>query len=128
MRHVPTESAALLLVEQPDAGLLRLAAECGGTIVTNDAAFRQTAEEQGVPVMTLHELVLALAPRHRRGDEIDVQITKAGRNPNEGIAHADDGTMIVVEGGQRHVGTTITVTVTSVLQTEAGRMLFAVPK
>jgi uncharacterized protein YacL len=128
MRSVPTETATLLLVEQPDARLLRLAAECGGTIATNDATFRRIAEEQGVPVMTVHELALALAPKVRRDDEIDVQIAKAGKNPNEGIAYLDDGTMVVVEGGQRHVGARITVTVTSVLRTVAGKMVFASPK
>jgi uncharacterized protein YacL len=128
MRYAPTETATLLLVEQPDARLLRLAAECGGTIVTNDATFRQTAEEQGVPVMTVHELALALAPKHRRGEEIDVRITKIGQNRNEGIAYLDDGTMVVVEGAQHHVGATITITVTGVLQTGAGKMVFAVPK
>jgi uncharacterized protein YacL len=128
MRNVPMETATLLLMEQPDARLLRWAAECGGTIVTNDATLRQSAEEQGVPVMTVHELALALAPKVRRGDEIDVQITKTGQNRNEGIAYLDDGTMIVVEGGQHHVGATITVTVTLVLQTGAGKMAFAIPK
>jgi uncharacterized protein YacL len=128
MRYVPTETTTLLLVEQPDAQLLRWAAECGGTIVTNDAMFRQTAEEQGVPVMTVNELALALQPKYRQGDEIDVQIRKPGQNRNEGIAYLDDGTMVVVEGGQRHVGATITITVTSVLQTVAGKMVFAIPK
>ena len=128
MSYFPTETATLLLVEQPDARLLRLAAECGGTIVTNDATFRQTAEEQGVPVMTVHELSLALEPKVRRGDEIDLLITKIGKNPNEGIAYLDDGTMVVVEGGQWHVGETITITVTSVLKTAAGKMVFAAPK
>jgi uncharacterized protein YacL len=128
MRHVPMETATLLLVDQPDARLLQLAAECGGTIVTNDATFRQTAEEQGVPAMTVHELALALEPKVRRGDEIDVQITKRGKNGNEAIAYLDDGTMVVVEGGQGHVGTMITVMVTGVLKTAAGRMVFAIPK
>jgi uncharacterized protein YacL len=127
MRTVPTETATLLLVEQPDARLLQWAAECGGTIVTNDATLRQTAEEQGVPAMTVHELALALAPKVRRGEEIEVLITKAGKNQNEGIAYLDDGTMIVVEGGHHYVGATITVTVTGVLQSLAGKMVFASP-
>jgi uncharacterized protein YacL len=127
MPFVPPETTTLLLVKQPDARLLRLATECGGTVVTNDPTFRQTAEEQGVPVMTVHELAVALRPKHRRGDAIDVQITKIGQNRTEGIAYLDDGTMVAVEGGQHHVGATITVTVTSVLQTVAGKMLFATP-
>ena len=56
-----------------------------------------------------------------------IQITKTGQNQDEGIAYLDDGTMVVVEGGQRHVGATITVTVTGVLQTAAGKMVFAIP-
>jgi predicted RNA-binding protein with TRAM domain len=127
MRNGLSETATMLLVEQPDARLLRLAAECGGMIATNDAAFRQTAEEQGVPVMAMHELALALGPKVRQGEEIDVQITKIGKNRNEGIAYLDDGTMVVVEGGQHHVGATITVTVTSILKTLAGQMVFARP-
>jgi uncharacterized protein YacL len=80
MRNFPPETATLLLVEEPDARLLQLAAECGGTLVTNDSTLRQTAEEQGVPVMTVHELALALGPKVRRGDEIEVQIAKTGQN------------------------------------------------
>ena len=127
MRNFPTETATLLLVEWPDARLLQLAAECGGTLVTNDSTLRQTAGEQGVPVITVHELALALGPKVRRGDVIEVQIAKTGQNQDEGIAYLDDGTMVVVEGGQRHVGATITVTVTGVLQTAAGKMVFAIP-
>ena len=128
MPSVPPETATLLLVQQPDARLLQWAAECGGTIVTNDAAFRQTAAEQAVPVMTVQELALALRPKVRHGDQIDVRITKPGKNRNEGIAYLDDGTMVVVEGGHLHVGASITVTVTSILQTAAGNMVFAIPK
>jgi uncharacterized protein YacL len=127
MRNFPTETTTLLLVERPDARLLQWAAECGGTLVTSSSTLRQTAAEQGVPVMTVHELALALGPKVRRGDEIEVQITKTGQNQDEGIASLDDGTMVVVEGGQRHVGATITVTVTGVLQTAAGKMVFAIP-
>jgi hypothetical protein len=125
MRDFPTQSTTLLLVEHPDARLLPVAAECGGTIVTNDATLRQTAEEQGIPVMALHEFALALAPKVRRGDEIEVEIIKPGQNRNEGIAYLDDGTMVVVEGGQRHVGAKRTVTVTGILQNTAGKMVFA---
>jgi predicted RNA-binding protein with TRAM domain len=127
MRNGLSETATLLLVEQPDDRLLRWAAECGGMIVTNDAAFRQTAEEQRVPVMAMHDLALALGPKVRQSEEIDVRITKIGKNRNEGIAYLDDGTMVVVEGGQHHVGATITVTVTSILKTLAGQMVFARP-
>ena len=128
MRNVPTETGTFLLVEQPDARLIQWAAECGGTIVTNDAAFRQTAEEQSVPVMSVHELALALEPKVRRGEEIDLRIEKTGKNPGEGIAYLDDGTMVVVEGGQRSVGETVTVTVTGVLKSAVGKMVFAIPK
>jgi uncharacterized protein YacL len=127
MRNFPTETAMLLLADGPDARLLQWAVECGGTLVTNNSTLRQTAAEQGVPVMTVHELALALGPKVRRGDEIELQIMKTGQNPDEGIAYLDDGTMVVVERGQRHVGATITVTVTGVLQTVAGKMVFAIP-
>src|SRR5688572_30447983 len=116
MRSIPLDTATFLLIEQPDARLVQLAEECGGTIVTNDANLRQSAEAQGVPVMGVSELTLALRPKVRPGDELEVTIRKPGKNPNEGIAYLDDGTMVVVERAQRQVGANIKITVTEVLQ------------
>jgi uncharacterized protein YacL len=83
------------------------------------------AELQGVPVLNVNELANALKPVVLPGEEMNVTIIKEGKEPNQGIAYLDDGTMVVVEGAKRHIGETVNVIVASVLQTVAGKMIFA---
>ena len=85
------------------------------------------AEFQGVSVLNINELANAVKPVVLPGEEMVVQVIKDGKETGQGIAYLDDGTMIVVDGGKKHVGETIDVMVTSVLQTAAGRMIFAKP-
>jgi uncharacterized protein YacL len=111
--------------DQVDSKLVRLAKHLGGTIVTNDFNLNKVAELQGVPVLNVNELANALKPVVLPGEEMSVTIIKEGKEPNQGIAYLDDGTMVVVEGAKRHIGETVNVIVASVLQTVAGKMIFA---
>jgi len=111
-----------------DARLIKLAKLLGGAIVTNDYNLNKVAELQGVKVLNVNELANALKPMVLPGEEMAVYIIKDGKESGQGVAYLDDGTMIVVDGGKRHIGETIDVLVTSVLQTAAGRMIFARPK
>jgi len=88
----------------------------------------KVAEFQGVPVLNINELANAVKPVVLPGEEMVVQVIKDGKESGQGVAYLDDGTMIVVDGGKKHIGETIDVMVTSVLQTAAGRMIFAKPK
>ena len=94
-------------------------------IVTCDAAMSRAAEKAGVAVMNLNDLACALRPTVQMGDLLDVRIVKAGREATQGVGYTPDGTMVVVEGGRDAVGQVLHVQVSSVLQTSAGRMIFA---
>lgn len=108
-----------------DVKLLRLATELNGLVVTNDYNLNKVAALSGMKVLNLNDLAGALKPAVIAGEELALSITKEGKEPNQGVGYLDDGTMIVVEGGRAHVGQTVTVIVTSVLQTSAGRMIFS---
>ncbi|HLV81327.1 MAG TPA: TRAM domain-containing protein, partial [Chthonomonadaceae bacterium] len=103
----------------------KLAKALEGAIVTNDFNLNKVAALQGVQVLNVNELANALKPVVLPGEEMTVGIVKEGKEPNQGVAYLDDGTMIVVEDGRRFIGATLGVTVTSVLQTVAGKMIFA---
>lgn len=108
-----------------DSRLVKLAQRMGGKVVTNDYNLNKVCELQGVPVLNINELANAVKPVVLPGEEMDVQIIKDGKESGQGIAYLDDGTMIVVDGGRSYIGDEISVLVTSVLQTAAGRMIFA---
>ncbi len=115
-------------IAEVDSKLVRLAKTINGKIVTNDFNLNKVCELQGVKVLNINELANAVKPVVLPGEEMAVQIIKEGKESGQGVAYLDDGTMIVVEEGRRHIGETIEVLVTSVLQTAAGRMIFARPK
>lgn len=115
-------------IEEVDSKLLKLAQTLSGKVVTNDFNLNKVAEVQGVPVLNINELSNAVKPVVIPGEEMTVDVVKDGKESSQGVAYLDDGTMIVVEGGKKHIGSTIDVIVTSVLQTAAGRMIFAKPK
>ena len=96
--------------------------------MTNDYNLNRIAELQNVKVLNLTELAKALRPVILPGETLTVRLVKEGREAQQALAYLDDGTMIVVEGGRHYMGMTIEVTVTRVLQTVAGRMIFAHPK
>lgn len=114
-------------VAEVDMKLLKLAQKMNGMVVTNDFNLNKVAELQGVIVLNINELANAVKPVVLPGEEMTVHVVKDGKESNQGVAYLDDGTMIVVEGGRRYMNETIDVLVTSVLQTAAGRMIFAKP-
>ena len=115
-------------IAEVDAKLLKLAQVLNGKVVTNDFNLNKVAEFQGVPVLNINELANAIKPVLLPGEEMKVMVMKDGKESSQGIAYLDDGTMIVVEGGRKFINEEIIVVVTSVLQTAAGRMIFAKPK
>ena len=108
-----------------DAKLVRLARERNGKLVTNDYNLNRVAHVEGVAVLNVNELANAVKPIVLPGEELHVAIIRDGKEQHQGVGYLDDGTMIVVEHGKRLIGESIDVTVTSVLQTVAGRMIFA---
>ena len=112
-------------ISEVDAKLVRLAKQAQAAIITNDYNLNKVAGIQGVKVLNINELANAIKPVVIAGEEMHVYLVKEGKEPNQAIAYLDDGTMIVVENGRHSIGTSISVVVTSVLQTAAGRMIFA---
>lgn len=111
--------------DEVDSKLVKLAKELNGMIVTNDFNLNKVAELQGVQVLNINELANALKPVVLPGEEMTVTIIKEGKEPNQGVAYLEDGTMIVVEGARRRIGESLEVITSSVLQTVAGKMIFA---
>ena len=111
-----------------DARLVRLAQELGGKLITNDYNLNRVAHVEGIPVLNVNELANAVKPVVLPGEELHVEVTREGKETHQGVGYLDDGTMIVVEHGRRLIGEETDVVVTSVLQTVAGRMIFARPK
>ena len=112
-------------VAEVDAKLLCLAREINAAVITNDYNLNKVAGIQGIKVLNINELANAIKPVVISGEEMLVTLMKEGREPGQAIGYLEDGTMIVVENGRRFVGKTATVVVNSVLQTAAGRMIFA---
>ncbi len=115
-------------IGEVDSKLVKLAKALQGKVVTNDFNLNKVCELQGVSVLNINDLANAVKPVVLPGEEIVVQVIKDGKEFGQGVAYLDDGTMIVVEGGREYIGMTMEVLVTSVLQTSAGRMIFAKPK
>jgi uncharacterized protein YacL len=111
-----------------DAKLVVLARERGAKLVTNDYNLNRVAHVEGVAVLNINELANALKPVLLPGDDLRVAVIREGREAHQGVGYLDDGTMIVIENGRRLIGETVDVAVTSALQTNAGRMIFARPK
>ncbi len=114
-----------LELKEVDAKLVRLAQILNAKILTTDFNLNKIAEIQGIKVLNINDLANAIKPVFLPGEEIDVKITKEGKEYNQGVAYLDDGTMVVVDNSKHLIGQTIGVVVTSVLQTSAGRMIFA---
>ncbi len=108
-----------------DAKLVALAQQRNGAILTTDYNLNRIAQLQGVRVMNLNQLANALKPAFLPGEELRVKVVQEGKEPGQGVAFLDDGTMVVVEGGSASIEAELDVTVTRILQTVAGRMIFA---
>jgi uncharacterized protein YacL len=115
-------------LEEVDAKLVALARDTGAAILTNDYNLNRVAELQGIRVLNINELANAVKAVVHPGEELSVRIIQEGKEPGQGVGYLDDGTMIVVEGGSRFLDQEIGISVTRVLQTVAGRMIFAQPR
>ena len=115
-------------IAEVDSKLLKLAQKLGGKVITNDFNLNKVAEFQGVPVLNINDLANAIKPIVIPGEEMKIVVIKDGKESTQGIGYLDDGTMIVIEDGKKFIGEEIFIIVTSVLQTSAGRMIFAKPK
>ena len=130
MREKLTDAMVILDVDyedmtEVDLKLIRLSMDKHWKLITNDFNLNKIATLQGVEVLNLNDLANAIKPKMMSGETLLVRIMKAGKEPHQGVAYLDDGTMIVVENGVDYVDQTVNVVVTSVLQTSAGRMIFA---
>lgn len=119
--EVPGES-------EVDAKLVALALTRSRVIMTNDFNLNRVAALQGVRVMNINSLANAVKPAVLPGEELRVRVIQEGKEAGQGVGFLDDGTMIVIEGGARHIDRDLDVSVTRVLQTVAGRMIFAQPR
>lgn len=111
-------------IKEVDGKLIQLTKVLDGLLVTNDFNLNKVAELQEVEVLNINELANALRPVVLPGEVMNVRIIKEGKEPGQGVAYLDDGTMVVVDEGEDFMGKTMDVVVTSVLQTTAGRMIF----
>ena len=111
-----------------DGKLVVVAKKTNAAILTNDFNLNRVAELQGVKVLNINELANAVKPVVLPGEEMTVDIIQEGKEAGQGVAYLDDGTMIVVENGRKHINSSLDIVVTRVLQTAAGRMIFAHPK
>ena len=112
-------------ISEVDSKLVKLAREKNYKIVTNDYNLNKVAELQGVAVLNINDLAIAVKPAVIPGEQIFVQLVKSGKEEGQGVAYLEDGTMIVVENGSQCIGKEVPVSITSVLQTSAGKMIFA---
>jgi uncharacterized protein YacL len=114
-------------VREVDDKLVMLSKQLGCPVLTNDYNLNRVAELQGVAVLNINELANAVKAVFLPGEAMQVKVIQEGKEAGQGVAYLDDGTMIVVEDGRRHLNHTLNVIVTKVLQTAAGRMIFARP-
>lgn len=112
-------------ISDVDNKLLRLAQDLNATVITNDYNLGKVAQVQGVRILNVNELAGALRAVWLPGETMTVNVVQAGKGPNQGVAFLDDGTMIVLENGRPYIGGQVAAEVSSVLQTAAGRMIFA---
>jgi uncharacterized protein YacL len=110
--------------DEVDQQLMSLAIELSGRVLTNDFNLNKIAQLRGVDVININELANALKPVVLPGERMHVRLMKPGEEPGQGVGYLEDGTMVVVEQGRQHVDEEVEFTVTSVLQTSAGKMIF----
>ncbi|HEX6655431.1 MAG TPA: PIN domain-containing protein [Candidatus Limnocylindria bacterium] len=125
---VVVSEAAYPEIGEVDAKLVAYARDAGAAILTNDFNLNRVAELQGIRVLNINELANAVKAVVHPGEEMSVKIIQEGKEPGQGVGYLEDGTMIVVEGGSRYMEAEVAITVTRVLQTVAGRMIFAQPR
>jgi len=126
----PVEVFSMDYPEIPDVDskLVKLAADTGSSVITVDYNLTQVARAQGVAVLNVNDVATALRPNHLPGESIRIHVTREGKESDQGVGYLEDGTMVVIQNGRDLVGEVADVTVTSVLQTSGGRMVFARPR
>ena len=107
-----------------DEMLVELAIKMGGRVVTNDFNLNKIAQLRGVTVININDLANALKPVFLPGERLQVKVIRPGEEAGQGVGYLEDGTMVVIEGGKPHIGESVRISVTSALQTSAGRMIF----
>jgi uncharacterized protein YacL len=117
--------SAVAKIETVDAKLVALAKELGASIITNDYNLNRVAELQDVKVLNLNEMALALKPVVLPGEEMALTLVREGKEQGQAVGYLEDGTMVVVSDARTHIGETCKVTISQVLQTVAGKMIFA---
>jgi len=123
--HVEISDVDLKDIPDVDSKLVRLSKLLNCPIITNDFNLNQVAKIQGLDVLNINDLANAVRPVVMPGEEISVRVIQEGKEPGQGVGFLDDGTMIVVEDGRHFLNSDLNVVVTRVLQTSAGRMIFA---
>jgi uncharacterized protein YacL len=108
-----------------DSQIVRVAKERSGVVVTSDSNLAKVAAALDVPVRSMHELAVAVKPPYIAGESFSVHLSREGREHGQGVGYLEDGTMVVVDGGREHLGAEVDVTVTNVIQTPQGRLVFA---
>jgi uncharacterized protein YacL len=111
-------------IEETDHKLIKLTQSLNGHLVTNDFNLNKIAKLQGLPVININELANAVKMVVLPGESLEIKIVRAGEEPNQGVGYLPDGTMVVVQGAQQRIGQKINISVTSALQTAAGKMIF----
>ena len=111
-----------------DAKLVALSIQLGAALATNDFNLNQVADAQGVDVLNINALANAVRSVYIPGETFDIRIIQPGKDPNQGVGYLDDGTMVVVESGQRYMNRSVGVEVTKLINRPTGRMIFAVPQ
>ena len=122
--QIVDKSLGDLGVDSVDAGIVALAEVMGAKIITTDYNLNKIAQIQGVEVLNVNELANALKPILLPGENVIVDLIREGKEPKQGVGYLDDGTMLVVEDGEKYIGSRVEVVITSMLQTPAGRMAF----
>ena len=125
---IKTESTGISAPAESDVALMSIVREKNAALITADALMHKAARVAGIPVININDLAVALRTVTSAGDVLSVRLTKTGKEPHQGVGYLDDGTMVVVENAGELIGREVTVTITSVLQTSAGRMIFTKKK
>jgi len=131
LQSIPSRATTMVVedtlseIDRVDGKLVELTRRINGKIVTNDFNLNKVAQIEGVEVLNINDLANALKPAVLPDEQMVVKVIKEGKEANQGVGYLDDGTMVVVDGGKFYIGREVSVVVTSVLQTAAGRMIFA---
>lgn len=121
---IPEVTLKELEREKVDEALVVLGRQMNGKVITTDYNLNKIAQIEGVAVLNVNDLSNSLKPLLLPGEDVEIDIIRVGKENNQGVGYLDDGTMLVVEDGYRHIGERVRVTITSMLQTSAGRMVF----